>query len=62
MEKSINEICSGYYNRELKIKIYDHDKSEKDELIGEMFTSLQSLMAGAANRVEYDVVNPEKER
>ena len=60
MEKSINEICSVDYNRELKIEIYDHDKRGKDDLIGEMFTSLQSLMAGAANRVEYDVVNPER--
>ena len=52
--------CSGDYNRELKIEIYDHDKRGKDDLIGEMFTSLQSLMAGAANGVEYDVVNPER--
>ena len=62
MEKTISEICSGDYDRELKIEIYDHDKRGKDDLIGELLTSFRSLMAGAANKVEYEIVNPERKR
>ena len=62
MEKTVNEICSGDYDRELKIEVFDHDKRGDDDLIGELVTSLRSLMAGAANRVEYDVLNFERKR
>lgn len=62
MEKTVVEICSGDYDRELKIKIYDHDKRGNDDLIGEILTSLRSLMAGAVNRVEYKVLNNELKR
>ena len=62
MEKSMNEICSGDYDRDIKIEIYDHDKRGKDDLIGEFVTTLRSLMAGASNNAEFEIVNPERKQ
>jgi hypothetical protein len=59
MDKTISEICSGDYERELKIEIYDHDERGKDDLIGELITNLSCLTGGASNGVELEIINRE---
>jgi hypothetical protein len=52
---SVQQLCSGDYDRTLKIECYDWDKTSGDDLIGSFITNLRKLSAGPSQQNVYEV-------
>jgi Ca2+-dependent lipid-binding protein len=52
---SVQQLCSGDYERTLKIECYDWDMKSGDDLIGSFITNLKKLSAGPSQQNVYEV-------
>src|ERR1700691_6272542 len=51
---SVQALCNGDYERQLKIEIYDWDQDSQDDLIGTFTTTLDRLSKGEGQNNIYD--------
>lgn len=59
-EIPVQQLCNGDYKRTLQLQVFDEDRSGKSELIGQVTTTLEELIAKRGNN--YVLHNPELER
>ncbi|KAK3612048.1 hypothetical protein CHS0354_021732 [Potamilus streckersoni] len=55
----VRTLCSGDYNRTIKVECYDWDSDGTHDIIGEFLTNLRDLSKGASGN-SFDVINPQK--
>uniref|UniRef100_A0AAY4D3A2 C2 domain-containing protein n=1 Tax=Denticeps clupeoides TaxID=299321 RepID=A0AAY4D3A2_9TELE len=56
---SLNTLCSGDHQRELKCTVYDWDSNGKHDFIGEFQTTFREMKGGMEGKqIQWDCINP----
>ena len=57
----VRTLCNGDLDRNIKVEVFDHNKSGNHSFIGEFFTTARQLTAGPGPENIYFCINPKKQ-